>query len=268
MGIRTPDLWHAMKPRHLRLPVHTRRDQRKDRRGATPGDAEQRPQTPICYPTRYPHTRVTEPLPRARTVRPRPYRPDTLGRDRALISTRRRKRLVERRQQHSDRGAYFAGQRATLIEIDRMCPGPQAPQLDAGTQMDIAASQALEECVELLIVLGAGVLVLPKPGPESLPDLIVVVRADPREIASRPAANVLGDIEGTVQVEPLGNTGIPEGKLHVRPGLPRLGMLRHEVHEPLSPAGPIESLGLWLQFRRPGAEREAVPLLLKADPLR
>jgi hypothetical protein len=36
------------------------RDQRKDRHRATPGDAEQRPQTPICYPTRYPQSRAID----------------------------------------------------------------------------------------------------------------------------------------------------------------------------------------------------------------
>jgi hypothetical protein len=36
----------------------------------------------------------------------------------------------------------------------------------------------------------------------------------------------------------------------------------HEVHERLSPAGPVQGLGLWFQFRRPGAEREALCLLL------
>src|ERR1017187_3514010 len=41
-----------------------RRDQRKDRWRATPDDTGQRPQTPICYPTRYPQTRATELLPR------------------------------------------------------------------------------------------------------------------------------------------------------------------------------------------------------------
>src|SRR5712691_7098193 len=147
--------------------------------------------------------------------------------------------LVERRQQLSDRSADFAGQRAALIEIHRMWPGPDAPYLDARTQMDGAAAQALEECIELLVILRAGVLALPKPGPKVLPDVVVVVRADLSEIVSRPAVDVLGDLEVTVRVEPLGDGGVPEGEVHVRPGLPRLGMLCHEVQEPLSPAGPV-----------------------------
>ena len=59
-----------------------------------------------------------------------------------------------------------------------MCPGPDAPYLDAGTQMGVAAAEAFEECIELLVILGLGVLALPKPGPEVLPDVVVVVRAD------------------------------------------------------------------------------------------
>src|ERR1017187_1843579 len=83
MGIRTPDLLHAMKPGHIRSPVSIRRDQRKDRWRATPGDAEQRPQTPICYPTRYPQSRAIEPPPRAEAIRwARPGSSATLrGRD-------------------------------------------------------------------------------------------------------------------------------------------------------------------------------------------
>jgi hypothetical protein len=61
MGIRTPDLLHAMKPRHFRSPALMSRDQQKGQRRATPSDAEQRPQTPIRYPTRYPQTRTIEP---------------------------------------------------------------------------------------------------------------------------------------------------------------------------------------------------------------
>ena len=67
-----------------------------------------------------------------------------------------------------------------------MWPGPDAPYLDARTQMDVAAAQALEECIELLVILGAGVLALPKPGPKVLPDLVVAVRPDLSEIVSRP----------------------------------------------------------------------------------
>ena len=51
-------------------------------------------------------------------------------------------RLVERRQQLSDRVAYFADQCAALIEIHRMWPGPDAPYFDAGTQTDVAATEA------------------------------------------------------------------------------------------------------------------------------
>ena len=42
--------------------------------------------------------------------------------------------------------------------------------------MDVAAAKALEECIELLVILGAGVLALPKSGPKGLPDVAVVVR--------------------------------------------------------------------------------------------
>jgi hypothetical protein len=42
----------------------------------------------------------------------------------------------------------------------------------------------------------------------------------------------------------------------------------HEVDEPLSPAGPVQGLGLWFQFRRPGAKHEALRPLVQADPLR
>jgi hypothetical protein len=42
--------------------------------------------------------------------------------------------------------------------------------------MDVAAAKALEECIELLVILGAGVLALPKSGSKGLPDVAVVVR--------------------------------------------------------------------------------------------
>src|SRR5712691_11640853 len=118
---------------------------------------------------------------------------------------RRRKRLVEHRQQLSNRSAYFAGQRAALVEIDRLRPGPDAPYLDAGTQMRVAAAEATEECIELLVILRAGVLALPKPGPQVFPDLVVAVRPDLSEIISRPAMDILGYIEVTVREKPLGN---------------------------------------------------------------
>ncbi len=53
MGIRTPDLLHAMKPAPSSPPALTWRDQPKQRPRATQSDAEQRPPTPICYPDRY-----------------------------------------------------------------------------------------------------------------------------------------------------------------------------------------------------------------------
>jgi hypothetical protein len=79
---------------------------------------------------------------------------------------RRRQWLVERRQQLSNGSAYFADQRAALVEINRLRPGPGAPYRDAGTQMGVAAAEAAEEYVELLVILRAGVLALPKPGPQ------------------------------------------------------------------------------------------------------
>jgi hypothetical protein len=61
-GTRTPGLLHAMKATQSPPPALTRRDQPKQRRGATPSDSEQRPPTLICYPNRYPgHAR--SPLP-------------------------------------------------------------------------------------------------------------------------------------------------------------------------------------------------------------
>jgi len=41
--------------------------------------------------------------------------------------------------------ADFADQRAALIEIDRLCPSPDSAHVDAGTQMGVAAPEALEE---------------------------------------------------------------------------------------------------------------------------
>jgi len=60
-----------------------RADQRKDRRRATPSDAEQRLPAPICYQMRYLQTRASDPLLRTRTnhgqtmqlCRARPQRP-------------------------------------------------------------------------------------------------------------------------------------------------------------------------------------------------
>jgi hypothetical protein len=67
MGIRTPDLLHAMKATPSPPPALTRRDQQKQRRRATPSDFEQRPPTLICYPDRYPaHARSALPQHRAR----------------------------------------------------------------------------------------------------------------------------------------------------------------------------------------------------------
>jgi hypothetical protein len=123
---------------------------------------------------------------------------------------RRRQRLLERRQQLSNRSAYFPDQRAALVEINRVRPGPDAPYLDAGTQMGVAAAEAAEECIELLVILRAGVLTLPKPGPQVFPDLVVAVRPDLSEIISRPAMDVLGDVEVTVREKPLGNRGVVE----------------------------------------------------------
>jgi hypothetical protein len=54
---------------------------------------------------------------------------------------------------------------------------------------------------------------------------------------------------------------------HVRPGPPGSGVLCQEVDEPLSPAGPVQGLGLRLQFCRIRAQREALGLVLKGDPL-
>ena len=41
-----------------------------------------------------------------------------------------------------------------------------------------AAAQAMEECVELLVILGAGVLAFAEPGPQLLPDVTGGMRAD------------------------------------------------------------------------------------------
>ena len=110
----------------------------------------------------------------------------------AHICTCRRQRLAERSEEFRCRRADFAGQRGPLIEGHCLWPGPEVSQLDAGTQMDVAAAKALEECIELLVILGPGVLPLPKPRPKVLPDLVVVVRADLSEIASGPTMDILG----------------------------------------------------------------------------
>jgi hypothetical protein len=57
MGIRTPDLLHAMKPAPSPPPALTCRDQQKQRRGATQSDAEQHPQTAHLLPRPLPRTR-------------------------------------------------------------------------------------------------------------------------------------------------------------------------------------------------------------------
>ncbi len=67
MGIRTPDLLHAMKSAPSPPPALTRRDQPKQQHRATRSDAEQRPPTLICYPDRYPgHARSALPWHRPR----------------------------------------------------------------------------------------------------------------------------------------------------------------------------------------------------------
>ena len=74
-------------------------------------------------------------------------------------------------------------------------------------------------------------------------------------------------ISAATATEPLGDGGVPEGKVHVRPGLPGLAVLCEEVQETLSPAGPVEGLGLRLQFRREGHQPETLGLVPKGDPL-
>jgi hypothetical protein len=68
-----------------------------------------------------------------------------------------------------------------------------------------AAAKASEEFIKKLVILAADVLDLPEPGPEIVADLIVAVRADPSEIVSLPALDVLTEAQVTAlwQVEPL-----------------------------------------------------------------
>lgn len=96
--------------------------------------------------------------------------------------TRRRQWLIERLQQLGDCSAYLAYKCAAPVEIDRLRPGPDAPYLDAGTQMGVAVAEAPEECIKPLVILSAGVVALPKPGPQVHSDLVVAVRPDPGEI--------------------------------------------------------------------------------------
>jgi hypothetical protein len=58
--------------------------------------------------------------------------------------------------------------------------------------MDLAVTEAFEECIEPLVILGACVLAFAKPRPQVLPDGVVGMDADLREIVSSPAPNVLG----------------------------------------------------------------------------
>jgi hypothetical protein len=120
--------------------------------------------------------------------------------------------------------------------------------------MGVTAAKALEECVELLVILGAGVLPLAEPGPQGFPDAAVGVRADLSEIVRGPAGvDVVGGLEVAVRVEALGGGGGVVGEVHVGPCLPGAGVFRQEVDEPLRPAGPVQGLGLGLEFCWPAA---------------
>jgi hypothetical protein len=52
--------------------------------------------------------------------------------------------------------------------------------------------------------------------------------------------------------------------VNVRPGLPFPGVRCHQVQEPLSPVGPVQGLGLRLQFRWPRAEHEGPAIVVPA----
>jgi hypothetical protein len=54
MGIRTPDLLHAMNPRPVRQPAPISLELRKDQQVATRSNTGTRPRALICYPVRYP----------------------------------------------------------------------------------------------------------------------------------------------------------------------------------------------------------------------
>ena len=58
----------------------------------------------------------------------------------ARLITRWRQRLVECSEQLGDGATYFAGQRAALVEVHRLCPGPGALHFNAGAQMGVAAA--------------------------------------------------------------------------------------------------------------------------------
>lgn len=51
-----------------------------------------------------------------------------------------RQRLVECSEQLGDGAADFAGQRAALVEVHRLCPGPGALHFDAGAQVGVTAA--------------------------------------------------------------------------------------------------------------------------------
>lgn len=59
--------------------------------------------------------------------------------------------------------------------------------------MGVAAAEAAEKYLELLVVLGAGVLAFAEPRPQGLLDAVVAVGADVREVISRPVVDVIGD---------------------------------------------------------------------------
>ena len=68
--------------------------------------------------------------------------------------------------------------------------------------MDIAATATIEERIDLLVILGSGVLVSPKPGPQARSQLLAWMCADPREIVARPAFYVFGGLQPTMRIKP------------------------------------------------------------------
>ena len=67
--------------------------------------------------------------------------------------------------------------------------------------MDIAATETVEERIDLLVILGSGVLAASKPGPQARSKLLAWVRAHPCEIVARPTLYVFAGLEATMRIK-------------------------------------------------------------------
>ena len=68
--------------------------------------------------------------------------------------------------------------------------------------MDIAAAETVDECIELLVIFGSGVLAVPKPRPQGRSELVAWVCADPGEIIAGPTLYVFAGLQATMRIEP------------------------------------------------------------------